>query len=115
MSALPPHFLFKKAKRCRDPVGACLWVLDITQACVAWGIQNGARPVRIFQSVAAGLLDALLLMAAQKTAALGLTLHFFIAFSAAAVYYVASRKIRFLTARAVHRWFCFTARRSGCS
>jgi len=103
MSAASTTFPVQKSKA----LPAILWgglacgVLDITQACVAWGIQNGARPVRIFQSVAAGLLGRAAFDGGAKTAALGLTLHFFIAFSAAAVYYVASRKIRFLTARAV--------------
>lgn len=65
------------------------------------GIQNGAPPVRIFQSVAVGLLGRAAFNGGVKTAALGLALHFFIAFSAAAVYYAASRKIKFLTERAV--------------
>jgi len=90
-----------------DALRAIFWgglacgVLDITQACVAWGIQNGAPPVRIFQSVAVGLLGRAAFNGGAKTAALGLALHFFIAFSAAAVYYAASRRIKFLTERAV--------------
>jgi uncharacterized membrane protein YagU involved in acid resistance len=81
--------------------GLACGVFDISQACLAWGIQNGAPPVRIFQSVAAGLLGRAAFDGGGKTAALGLALHFFIAFSAATVYYLASRKIRFLTERAV--------------
>ncbi len=36
--------------------GLACGVLDITQACIAWGIQNQVPPQRIFQSVASGLL-----------------------------------------------------------
>lgn len=81
--------------------GLACGVLDITQACVAWGIQNGVTPPRIFQSVAAGLMGRSAFQGGAKTAALGLALHFFIAFSAAAVYYAASRKIKFLIERPV--------------
>ncbi|MCI0348552.1 MAG: hypothetical protein L0Z53_03925 [Acidobacteriales bacterium] len=76
-------------------------VFDITQACIAWGIQNGVPPIRIFQSVAAGVLGRAAFQGGWPTAALGLGLHFFISFSAAAVYYLASRKIKFLTEHAV--------------
>jgi uncharacterized membrane protein YagU involved in acid resistance len=81
--------------------GLACGVLDITQACVAWGIQNGISPPRIFQSVAAGLLGRSAFQGGAKTAALGLALHFLIAFSAAAVYYAASRKIKLLIERHV--------------
>jgi hypothetical protein len=36
--------------------GLACGVFDITQACIAWGIQNHLPPMRIFQSVAAGVL-----------------------------------------------------------
>ena len=80
-----------------------LWcgVLDITQACLAWWVQSGVTPTRIFQSVAAGVLGRAAFQGGWRTAALGLALHFFIAFSAAAVYYAASRKIKFLTEHAI--------------
>jgi len=76
-------------------------VLDMTQACLAWGIQDGVAPVRIFQSVAAGVLGRAAFQGGWRTATLGLALHFFISFSAAAVYYAASRKIKFLTEHAI--------------
>jgi hypothetical protein len=81
--------------------GLACGVLDMTQACVAWGIQNGVSPPRIFQSVAAGLLGREAFQGGAKTAALGLALHFFISFCAATVYYAASRKIKFLTEHAI--------------
>ena len=81
--------------------GLACGVLDITQACVAWGIQNDVPPIRIFQSVAAGVLGRAAFQGGWPTAALGLALHFFIAFSAATVYWLASRKIKFLTEHAI--------------
>jgi uncharacterized membrane protein YagU involved in acid resistance len=82
--------------------GLACGVLDITQAMVAWGIQFGTKPTRILQSVAAGLIgrDAAV-QGGLRTAALGAVLHFFIAFTVAAVYYTASRWIPFLTKHAV--------------
>ena len=49
--------------------------------------------------MASGLLGPKTFQGGAKTAALGLFLHFLIAFSWAASYYVASRRISFLTER----------------
>jgi uncharacterized membrane protein YagU involved in acid resistance len=81
--------------------GLACGILDITQACIAWGIQNNVPPQRIFQSVASGLLGPKAFQGGAKTAALGLFLHFVIAFIWATIYYIASRQIAFLTARPV--------------
>src|SRR5215467_992162 len=81
--------------------GLACGVLDITQACIAWGIQNHVPPQRIFQSVASGLLGPRSFQGGAQTAALGLFLHFVIAFIWATIYYVASRQIAFLTDRPV--------------
>ncbi len=81
--------------------GLACGVLDISQACLAWGIQNHVPPTRIFQSVASGLLGASSFRGGMKTEALGLFLHFLIAFIWAVIYYVASRQISLLTARPV--------------
>lgn len=53
--------------------------------------------MRILQSVASGLLGAPAFEGGVPTAMLGLVLHFFIAFSAAAIFYLASKSIPFLT------------------
>src|ERR1043166_8218531 len=50
--------------------GLACGFLDITQACVAWGIQNHLPPMRIFQSVASGLLGPKSFQGGTKTAAL---------------------------------------------
>src|SRR5215467_13418718 len=96
--------------------GLACGVFDITQACIAWGIQNHVPPMRIFQSVASGLLGAKSFQGGVKTAALGLFLHFLIAFIWAVIYYIASRQIAFLTERPVIAglvygefvWVCMT-------
>src|SRR5262249_13846895 len=81
--------------------GLACGVLDITQACIAWGIQNNVPPIRIFQSVASGLIGPKSFQGGVSTAALGLFLHFLIAFIWATIYYIASRQISFLTASPV--------------
>ena len=79
---------------------AILWgglvsgVLDITAAFVVYGL-FGAKPIPLLQGIAAGLLGTQAFAGGLATAALGLVCHFFIAFSAAAVYFTASRGIRF--------------------
>ena len=79
--------------------GLAVGILDISSAFVAYGVR-GVSPVRILQSVASGLLGAQAFQGGTVTAALGAGLHFFIATVATAVYYVASRKLRFLVERA---------------
>jgi uncharacterized membrane protein YagU involved in acid resistance len=81
--------------------GLACGVFDITQACIAWGIQNHVPPQRIFQSVASGLLGPKAFQGGAQTAALGLLLHFLIAFIWAVIFYVASRRMAFLTERPV--------------
>jgi hypothetical protein len=85
---------------------AVLWagfacgVLDITAALVVYGF-FGAKPVRLLQGIASGLLGPKAFDGGLATALLGLVCHFVIAFGAATVYFVASRAIRFLIQQAV--------------
>ena len=85
---------------------AVLWggllagVFDITYACVSQALR-GRGPVWTLQSVASGWLGANAFRGGLGAAALGLVSHFLIAFVAAAVYYAASRKLRFLVRHAV--------------
>jgi len=81
--------------------GLACGVLDIGQAFIVFGLLRGAAPVRVLQSVASGLLGAKAFQGGAGSAALGLTLHFLIAFTAAAIYYAASRNIGFMNQRAV--------------
>lgn len=73
-------------------------MLDLTAAIVQFGLR-GIKPIRIMQSIAAGLLGREAYQGGTATATLGVALHFLIAFTAAAVYYLASRKLAFLRER----------------
>jgi hypothetical protein len=80
--------------------GAVAGILDITYAFVFYGAQ-GVSPIRILQSISSGLLGKDAYTGGLGTAALGAVLHFFIAFTACAVYYAASRKLHTLVQRPV--------------
>jgi hypothetical protein len=69
--------------------GSIAGAVDITQAYVLFGW-------RVPLSVAAGLLGRSAFRGGPGTYVLGLLLHFFIAFSVAAIYYTASRRLGFL-------------------
>ncbi|HET8678465.1 MAG TPA: hypothetical protein VFO63_21870 [Blastocatellia bacterium] len=70
--------------------GAAAGVLDILAAFALRGAY-GTPPTRLLQGIASGLLGPSAFEGGAATAALGLALHFLIAFVAAAVYYAASR------------------------
>lgn len=74
---------------------------DITYACTVWAFR-GATPIRIGQSVAAGLLGREASLAGGvPTGLLGFVLHFSIVIVMAAVYYAAATRIPLLVKRAV--------------
>ena len=85
---------------------AILWgwlaagVLDIAAASIQSTLRGGS-PVRVLQVIASGLLGANSYQMGWRSAALGLAVHFLIAFVATVVFFVASRKIPFLTRQAV--------------
>ncbi len=64
--------------------------LDLLQACILFGWD-------IPLSIAGGLLGPEAVHGGLGTYVLGLTLHYFIASSAAAIYFAASRRLTFLT------------------
>jgi hypothetical protein len=74
--------------------GLIAGALDLTQACILFG-------ANIPLVIAAGLLGPQAFHGGKATYALGVFLHFFIALSAAATYYAASRRLRFLTEHAL--------------
>lgn len=76
--------------------GLTCGVMDITAAFVTWW-PKGVSPSRILKGIASGLLGPDAYNGGWPTAGLGLALHFLIAFSAATVFYFASRKLTFLT------------------
>ncbi len=80
--------------------GLATGVLDLTAAFISNGLRGGS-PVRVMQSIASGVLGAESFTGGAATAALGVLLHFIIAFAWTIVFYVASRQIKFLTAQPV--------------
>jgi hypothetical protein len=74
--------------------------LDAIDAVVFFGLR-GVAPGRIFQSIAAGLLGRAAFQGGLVTAALGMLLHFFIAFAIVTTFVVASARMRVLTRHAV--------------
>lgn len=75
--------------------GSLCGVLDITAALLVYG-GMGASPVRLLQGIAGGILGPRTYSGGIRTALLGLLLHFVIAFGAAAVFFFAGRRMRFL-------------------
>jgi uncharacterized membrane protein YagU involved in acid resistance len=69
--------------------GLAAGALDIVNAMTFWYLYNGAKPVVILQSIAAGLLGRGAFAGGAASAALGLALHFLIACGMAAVYWLA--------------------------
>jgi hypothetical protein len=76
--------------------GIIVGVLDISSALMIWW-QRDITIQRGFQGIAAGLLGTKSYEGGMATAGLGLALHFFVAFVVVSIFYLASRKIPFLT------------------
>ena len=77
--------------------GLIAGILDISSAFIL-SYPKGVGPIRVLQGVATGLVGrASAINGGLATAGLGLVIHFFIAFVVATVFYVASRKLIFLT------------------
>ena len=90
----------------KGPFAAIFWggllagVLDLTQAFIGFSLM-GSTPFRILQRIAAGIFGTHSRHMGSASAAIGLTCHFTVAFGAATVYYLASRKLRLLVERPV--------------
>ena len=80
--------------------GAVAGVLDIIYA-IGFSAWRGVPPMRVLQSVASGLLGASAFSGGLPTAALGLFLHFGIAFLWTAIFYLAVRAMPDLIRRPV--------------
>jgi hypothetical protein len=80
--------------------GSIAGILDISSAFVIAGLK-GTGSIRMLQGIASGLLGARSFEGGMATTGLGLAIHFLIAFTAASVFYAASRKLTFLTQHAV--------------
>jgi hypothetical protein len=90
----------------QNPALAIVWggmacgVLDITAALTIYG-SMGAKPLRLLQGIAGGLLGPGTFQGGIATAGLGLLCHFVVAFGAATVFYAASRYLPFLIENAI--------------
>lgn len=81
--------------------GLIAGTMDMTAACVVAYLRAGVTPTRVMRFIASGLLGAPALTGGTPMAVLGTLLHYLIATTWAAVFYAASRKIKFLTDYAV--------------
>jgi hypothetical protein len=97
-SSLLPRTL--QAYRAIAWAGLLAGSLDITAAFVVAGLK-GRSPVSVLQGIAGGLLGMSSFQGGLATAALGALFHFLIATTAAAVFYLASRKLKFLVRQAI--------------
>jgi hypothetical protein len=89
-----------RAFRAIASAGLIAGILDITSAFVIAELK-GTGSIRMLQGIASGLLGPRSSEGGMATAGFGLAIHFIIAFTAASVFYAASRKLIFLTQHAV--------------
>ncbi len=81
--------------------GLVAGALDIAYACIIWGLR-GVSPIRIGQSIAAGLMGREAAVGGGPTTGVfGLVLHFVLMTIIAGIYYIAARNIRLLVDKAV--------------
>ena len=73
--------------------GLIAGVLDAANALVAYNLAFGMKPVAIYQFVASGLLGPAAFAGGLASGALGLAIHFLIAFTAAALFVLASERL----------------------
>ena len=87
-------------KGCIVVAGLVVGILDITSAFVIATIR-GTGSIRMLQGIASGLIGTRSFQGGLSTAALGLAIHFLIAFTVVTIFYLASCRIGFLTEHAV--------------
>jgi hypothetical protein len=94
ISSMVPH---------RRPVPAILvggLIVGVLDLIYAVAVYSPEKPILIPQFIASGVLGMAAFSGGLQTAMLGVVLHFAIAFGAAAVYYLASRKFTILVRQA---------------
>ena len=79
--------------------GLAAGILDISAAFINTKIRTGRSPLWVLQSIASSLLGTDAYKDGLLSGALGAVIHFFIAFVFCTVYFMASRKLAFLTNR----------------
>jgi uncharacterized membrane protein len=88
--------------------GSIAGVFDLTYA-ILFSALHKIPAIKVIQSVASGVLGNAAFDSGLKTALLGVVLHFLIAFSWATIFYLASRKFKFLTQHAILSGILFGA------
>jgi hypothetical protein len=81
-------------------IGLISGTLDITENIIFNAFRH-ITPTMIFQYIASGLIDGASFQLGLASVALGIILHYFIALSWTAIFFVASRKLAVLTRRPV--------------
>jgi len=81
--------------------GGIAATFDIVYAIVYSWIRAKVPPITIVQSVASGLIGQRAYEGGAATAALGLCLHYAMGFIIASIFWLASRRLKFMTERAV--------------
>jgi len=79
--------------------GAVLGTLDLLFACVFWAALRGVAPIRILQSIAAGVQGGAAFDGGVESALLGALCHYFIATVMVLAYYAASGRMHALVAQ----------------
>jgi len=80
--------------------GLVAGTLDAVDGVIAYGTQ-GLNPIQVLQYIASGALGKSAFQGGLATAALGAAFHFMIAWAAAAVFVLASRRLQVLKTHAV--------------
>jgi hypothetical protein len=78
--------------------GVIVGALDLIYAILVY---TPKQPILVPQTIASGILGERSYSGGIQTAAMGVALHFLIAFGAASVYYLASRRLAFLVQHAI--------------
>ena len=87
---------FPKAAKVILLGGLIAGTLDLIAACVSAWLRTRTTPLRVTQFIASGALGPAAFTGGYKTALIGVLFHFLIATTATVVFYLASRKLRFL-------------------
>ncbi|HEX8489599.1 MAG TPA: hypothetical protein VF626_01155 [Chthoniobacterales bacterium] len=90
----------RAAVRAVAVTGLIVGTMDIISAIII-ALWRGSTATRLLQFVASGLLGPQAFQGGTATAALGLALHFFIAFTLVIIFYAARRSVGFVRQHAV--------------
>lgn len=99
--AIPQHAARARFRRDWRRIGFAALLagtLDLVFACTWWGVQ-GVSPLRIGQSIAAGVMGPASFQGGMATATLGAGLHYAIMLGMAAAYFLAARRLPALRTR----------------